>query len=356
MHKRITDIKARGRQAGMTLVELMVAMALGAFLIAGVVNVFLANKDSSQIETSLARLQENGRIALDLLVADLRDVYYMGCSSFRRRPPNIIANNPPINWSFLNGFEKPGASLQPTGGVVATNLDAAIGNARTGSDVVYLSNGRRLLTATAADVFSASTTVPVTSNLECIQASETLIIASCSAAVMFRVTNNDANCDGTAHTFDFDLTGNSVNSLGTDFPAGTELMQTFEKTWFVADTLRRRTPANIPVTALFRRTNGVNEEMVEGVEYMQLLYGVDMGLGQLRYVPANNGSLSFDNDEIIAVRVALLMQSYEPVLDAPDTRVYQVADEQIGAAGTTFTHNGDLTMRRVFQTTVLLKN
>ena len=62
------------------------------------------------------------------------------------------------------------------------------------------------------------------------------------------------------------------------------------------------------------------------------------------------------NDEIVAVRVALLMQSYEPVLDAPDDRVYQVADQQIGASGTTLTHNGDLTMRRVFQTTVLLMN
>ena len=44
------------------------------------------------------------------------------------------------------------------------------------------------------------------------------------------------------------------------------------------------------------------------------------------------------------------------MLDAPDSRTYQVADQQIANTGTTYTHNGDLTLRRVFQTTVLLKN
>ena len=42
---------------------------LGLFLILGVVNVFLSNKDSTQLETSVARLQENGRIALDLIAS-----------------------------------------------------------------------------------------------------------------------------------------------------------------------------------------------------------------------------------------------------------------------------------------------
>ncbi len=69
------------KQTGMSLIELMVAMALGLFLIMGVVNVFIANKDSTQVETSLARLQENGRIALDMLVSDIRDANYIGCSS-----------------------------------------------------------------------------------------------------------------------------------------------------------------------------------------------------------------------------------------------------------------------------------
>ncbi len=343
-------MKAKCSQAGMTLVELMVAMALGAFLITGVINVFLANKDSSQIETSLARLQENGRIALDLLVSDLRDAYYIGCGS-RERFITPIASG--VTWTPLAGFERVALGFEPA---LPAALNATVGaNARLGSDVVYLAHGRPLNVTTAADVGGASTSVPISSNLECITQSETVIIASCTNAVLFRVTNTPA-CDGSATSFEFDLSGNTANSLGSGFPAGTELMQTFEKVWYVADTGRRRTAANIPVNALFRLTNNAPLEMVEGVEYLQILYGEDVGAGQLRYVPANNGSLDIASGDIVSMRVALLMQSFEPVLDAPDTRVYQVGDQQIGSTGTTYTHNGDLTLRRVFQTTVLLKN
>jgi type IV pilus assembly protein PilW len=343
-------MKARCAQAGMTLVELMVAMALGAFLITGVINVFLANKDSSQIETSLARLQENGRIALDMLVSDLRDAYYIGCGS-REGFITPIANG--VTWIPLAGFEHEAGGFDPA---LPAALNATVGaNNREGSDVVYLAHGRPLNVTTAAPVGAASTSVPVSSNLECISQNETVIIATCSLATLFRVTNTPA-CDGSATTFEFALAGNTPASLGAGFPAGTELMQTFEKVWYVADTGRRRTADNIPVNALFRLTNGQPLEMVEGVEYLQILYGEEVSAGQLRYVPANNGSLDIANDEIVSIRVALLMQSYEPVLDAPDTRVYQVADQEIGATGTTYTHNGDLTLRRVFQTTVLLKN
>lgn len=352
--------QANRLQAGMTLIELMVAMALGAFLILGVVNVFLANKDSSQIETSLARLQENGRIALDLLVSDLRDAYYVGCISHKSPDTlsqNIMAQN--VTWVPFAGYERTAQGFQPAlptalstefGGPATT-----AGNARLGSDIVYVSHGRRILTATDADVGSAASSIPIASNPECISQGETVIIASCSAAKLFRVTNSP-KCDGTPTSLAFDLTGNVTDTLGTDFPEGTELMQTFEKTWYVADTGRRRTPNNIPVYALYRLTNGQPLEMVEGVEYMQILYGEDLGLGQLRYVPANNGSLDLSGENIISVRVALLMQSFEQVLDAPDTREYQVADQTIGSADTAFTHNGDRTLRRVFQTTVLLKN
>ena len=94
--------------------------------------------------------------------------------------------------------------------------------------------------------------------------------------------------------------------------------------------------------------------MVEGVEYMQVLYGQELGSGNLRYVPANDASL--DMAEVVSVRLALLMQSFEPVLDADDATAYQVLDQSIDSAGTTYLHNGDRTLRRVFQTTVLLRN
>jgi type IV pilus assembly protein PilW len=338
------------KQRGMTLVELLVAMALGAFLITGVINVFLANKDSSQVETSLARLQENGRIAMDLLVSDLRDAYYIGCGS---RIGYIETMATGVTWTPLAGYERTAAAFEPP---LPAAINASIGaDARVGSDLIYIAHGRPLSMASSAAVNAASTSVPVASNLECISQTETVIIASCTVAKLFRVTNTPV-CTGGATTFEFGLAGNDTASLGTDFPAGTELMQTFEKVWYVANTGRTRTAANIPVTALYRLTNGAPLEMVEGVEYLQILYGEEVSTNNFRYVPANNGSLDIATDEIVSIRIAMLMQSYEPVLDAPDTRTYQVLDQAIANTGTTFTHNGDRTLRRVFQTTVLLKN
>jgi type IV pilus assembly protein PilW len=69
------------RQRGLSLIELMVALAIGAFLVLGVVTVFLANKDSARLENSLARLQENGRFALDLMREDLHRSQYLGCNT-----------------------------------------------------------------------------------------------------------------------------------------------------------------------------------------------------------------------------------------------------------------------------------
>jgi hypothetical protein len=107
------------------------------------------------------------------------------------------------------------------------------------------------------------------------------------------------------------------------------------------------------VFALFRRVGTQTEEMVEGVEYLQVTYGHEISGGNIRYVPADD--VNFNADEVVSLRVALLLQSFEPVLNAPDSRVYQLLDESIGSTGTV-THNGDSTLRRVFHTTVLLRN
>ncbi len=340
----------RIRQKGMTVIELIVAMGLGVFLITGVINVFLSNKASSQIETSLARLQENGRIAMDMLVSDLRDAYYIGCLS-RSRFVDEMATG--VDWEGMLGWERLTGGWSPA---LPGGLNGAIGGeARVGSDVLYVAHGRRLVAQTTATVNSLSNSIPLSSNLECISDGETVIIATCSHASLFEVTNTPA-CDGSATTFEFDATGNSKTNLDTDYPAGTELFQTFDKVWYVRDTDRTRTANDIPVFALYRRANGQEEEMVEGVEYLQVLYGQRLpNSNNTRYVPASDANLDLADDNIVSVRVAVLMQSFEPVLDANDANTYQVLDESIGD-DTTYAHNGDRTLRRVFQTTVLMKN
>ena len=51
-------------QTGFSLIEMMVAMLIGLFLMGGVVSVYISSSQSSRINDSLRTLQENGRFAL----------------------------------------------------------------------------------------------------------------------------------------------------------------------------------------------------------------------------------------------------------------------------------------------------
>src|SRR6185312_2260102 len=67
------------KQIGFSLTELLISMVLGAFLLAGLYTVYLGNKKTYETEENLARMQENGRLALQFLNRDVRMAGYMGC-------------------------------------------------------------------------------------------------------------------------------------------------------------------------------------------------------------------------------------------------------------------------------------
>ncbi len=64
--------------AGVSLVELMIALLLTSLLVAGIGQVFLVTGRSYRVQDNLGRLQENGRHALGTLQADLRRAGYLG--------------------------------------------------------------------------------------------------------------------------------------------------------------------------------------------------------------------------------------------------------------------------------------
>lgn len=59
-------------QRGLSLVELMVALVISLFLTAGVIQLFIGSKQTYRFHDALSRLQENGRLALDTMAADIR--------------------------------------------------------------------------------------------------------------------------------------------------------------------------------------------------------------------------------------------------------------------------------------------
>jgi type IV pilus assembly protein PilW len=334
------------RQSGLSLIELIIALTIGAFLVLGVVNILVSNKRSSQIETSLARLQESGRSAMDLLVGDINAATYIGCNSTTNNL-SVMAKN--VEWTAVQGYERNAGSWSPA---LPAKLNDLANVARPGSDLLNLQHIRPAGLTLDSAVTPSSTAVAVTANPQCLSENDLVVVSSCVTAHLFRITNEPA-CGGSATTLEFDATGNDITSMQPGYDTDDQIMRFFDKTWFVADTGRVRTEADIPVYALFRRANGETEEMIEGVEYLQITYGQQVGGGNIRYIPADDANL--DLDDVVSVRIALLIQSFEPVLNEADSQVYQLLDESIGD-GQTFEHNAGRTLRRVFRTTVLLRN
>ncbi len=71
----------KNRQQGMTLIEIMVALMLGAFLLAGVMQIFLSSKQTYRIQDNMSRMQENGRFAMEFISRDIRMADYKECFS-----------------------------------------------------------------------------------------------------------------------------------------------------------------------------------------------------------------------------------------------------------------------------------
>lgn len=60
------------RQDGITLIELMVALAIGSFLMIGAVQIYNQSRQAFVVNESIARVQETAQFAMDTIEADLR--------------------------------------------------------------------------------------------------------------------------------------------------------------------------------------------------------------------------------------------------------------------------------------------
>lgn len=108
-------------QQGLTLTELLIAMALGSVLVLGVIQVFMSGKASYTVQESLARLQDNGRYADFFLERTLRQA---------GRPQERVPTN-----NFQPVDFRPDGSGEP-----ATRDGGANGNGPDVVTVMYRSN------------------------------------------------------------------------------------------------------------------------------------------------------------------------------------------------------------------------
>jgi type IV pilus assembly protein PilW len=86
----------RRHARGLSLIELMVALALGLLVVGAALTMFLSNRQTYATTESLSRLQENARVAFELMTRDLREAGGTPCE--RDLPIVNVLNTPAANW------------------------------------------------------------------------------------------------------------------------------------------------------------------------------------------------------------------------------------------------------------------
>lgn len=98
LHIRTTERS----QQGLSLVELMVALAIGMFLMLGLVQVMSASRAAYRLAEGMGRAQENARFAMDSLERDLRMAGHLGCVNDSALLQAAVPAEEGLNLLFLN--------------------------------------------------------------------------------------------------------------------------------------------------------------------------------------------------------------------------------------------------------------
>ncbi len=112
--------RPKSRVAGFTIIELMIAMLIGFLITIGIVTLFDTSGRVNRLQSGLARLQENGRFAVTQLEYDLRMASAQFCSNYSgnshvgaARP--MWSGRPPVVYA-------PDLNLPDSGGMRSVNL------------------------------------------------------------------------------------------------------------------------------------------------------------------------------------------------------------------------------------------
>ncbi|MEX0962624.1 MAG: PilW family protein [Pseudohongiellaceae bacterium] len=370
---------------GLSLIELLVSMVLGLTLATGVVQIYAGSNTTERDREARQRIQENGRFASNFLSQEIRMGGYLGClGAMQGNTVNNTLNAPPASFQPQFGIQGWEATGTNPGVVNNSAADVALVSTATAEwttgaaghvipvvQAVPNSDIIRIWGAAGSPGIVTSITQGAVPTIQAgsdagIAANDFLLISDCEQAdfVQACVVTPDAS-PATTSTIALSATcspGNVANSPISSQTSATNLAEVvrLQGTMFYVGK-RNDAAANPP--ALFRRqldatgNAGAAEELIEGVESMQILYGINLDQDVRStvdtYVPAN---LVTDFADVISVRISLLMQSVEDgTVPAPQGYTFDgvVYD---GSGGGNGALPADTKVRRVFVNTISLRN
>lgn len=380
-------LQPRRQALGFSLVEMMVAIAVGLVLITVMSVVFINSKGANKRQDQMSTLQQGVRTAFEYLAFDARTVGHLGC--FTRNATLVpvsgalnLANNfavgiegyeyagtgtgstfamtssAPTDVSTASSWALSPAATTPT--IPVADIAGGIGAGLTpGSDVLILRNVAvgKPVRLSASVTGGVATAIPIenVSTGNCPNGSTNVsgfcdnsfgVIASCSSAQAFQVTTA-----GPSLAITSPLVGTVVYAVDSTevFPVQTVVYYVKRSSSGTTSSLYRRVLDGAQTDVALQE-----QELIEGVESMQLRYGVDSTVpeadGQIDgvYVTADGVT---DWSRVVAVRLSLLLRADTPI----DSNLAALSKPMNGVT-VTFPTTGPRYDRRVFTTTVALRN
>lgn len=333
-----------GRQSGISLVEIMVSMVVGLLVLAGILYVYSGNRVAFQFNENMSRLQEGGRIAMDLISNDLRMASFTGCA----RSGNVrVMGGVGVTTQQLEQGVWAGA--YPTDPEALAIVDSAPFVGKAGTDVlrVFGSTGSGAsLEKPLANVFS-NLEVSSGSVISQVSNGNILIVGDCQVADMFSV--NGIATAGATTTITAPAGGLS-KTYGEDAMV---IRYGGNKTYYLReaanpDGTKRLDSSGAPVVSLFQ--DGV--ELVEGVDAFRVCLGIDDSLDGTvdRYLRSNDPAVNWAN--VVAVQVDMLMASVSPnALDQAVNQQFSLCLDAVPSVNL-----NDRRMRKMFSTNIALRN
>jgi len=303
-------IKFKQKLQGLSLIELLIAVTISSLILVGAVTLLVNNKRVYKNQNEMGRVQENTRFAVERLFNDIRLSSYIGCSNAPFEVANVVdpskdatdsalgdvgevdgtsssadaASSVAGDYQLLAGFiglegSEGGANWLPSNtaditGLIVANTD--------GITIRSLANSG----ATLQTPFMQTVTdnIFVDLPLGSFNVGDIAAISDCTSTDIFKVTaitDTDVNRDGNAATTDndtreleHDLTYNYVTDLTKPYnTANTKINRITGRRYYIA--------AGAKGNSLFMSESDDNAdpdyslELVEGVDDMQIMYGVD---------------------------------------------------------------------------------
>lgn len=355
------------------MVEMMVAVVIGLFLMSGAVSLLVTSKRTYLVQDDLGRIQENARFAMDMLARDLRMAGYFGCADNISQVFNHVnfgAGGSILDISDpIEGFEAGTAAWLPS----ASNEDVDL--IRAGTDAITL----RFIAPSGIKVTAAmpqpSAAIHTTTNSG-LQQGDIIAVTDCESADIMQISGpsgtNPSSTGTVVHNTGTDTSpgntsllfpgcpGAAANCLSKIYDTDAEIMKLVAYRYFIGDDANGA-PAlfrtGLTVSGGTPTATGTPVQLIDGVEQMQITYGVDTTGDRVPdvYLAANGTSGAVDLntaagwDNVLSVRVGLLFRSVEETAPDVDTAVYTVNGAAVDPVD-------DRRRRRVFSTTIWFRN